>query len=46
MMLAAAVATTWRLAGLVMSITEISFETIHHAREIFAGGEIAATQFP
>jgi hypothetical protein len=21
-------------------------ETIHHAREIFAGGEIAATQFP
>src|ERR1700693_3362662 len=22
------------------------FETIHHAREIFAGGEIAATQFP
>src|SRR5258705_7438900 len=23
-----------------------SFETIHHAREIFVGGEIAATQFP
>src|ERR1700686_1701219 len=22
------------------------FETIHHAREIFVGGEIAATQFP